>query len=241
LARRTRASELARRERFTSLFSVPVIVFDFDGVLVDSERFHYAAYNAVFKKYGHSINEAEYYKYWTSLGQGPAGEIERHRLALNPRHIRGEKRPIFSEYCRNGTIRFFPEAREMVARLWRAEKTLAIASGTTLPDIEAILKNEKLKGRFAAIAGSDTVSLLKPAPDIFLHVLRALGVPPSQALVVEDAEKGLYGAIAAEIPVVIVRTPETRTIDFSAADLVLDSHAELVDMVRRTFPERADG
>jgi len=85
------------------------------------------------------------------------------------------------------------------------------------------------------------VPLLKPAPDIFLHVLSALGVPPSQALVVEDAEKGLYGAIAAEIPVVIVRTPETRTIDFSAADLVFDSHTELVDMVRHTFPERDDG
>ena len=232
-----RASDFAdRQERFARLFSARVIILDFDGVLVDSERFHYAAYNAVFQKYGHTIDETEYYKYWTSLGLGPAGEIERHRLALNPQRIRDEKRPIFSEYCRNGTIRFFPEARELVARLWRAEKILTIASGSTLPDIEAILKNERLENRFAAVVGSDVVPLLKPAPDIFLHVLASVGASPPQALVIEDAEKGVHAAVAAGIPVVVVRTPETLAIDFSAADFVLESHTELSDMIRRAFP-----
>lgn len=226
----------ARIEHFTALFSARVVIFDFDGVLVDSERFHYLAYNSVFEKHGHSIDETEYYKYWTSLGLGPRGEIERHRLPLDPARIRDEKRPIFSGYCRDGTIRFFPEAKELVERLWRAEKILTIASGSPRPDIEAILRNERIEDRFAAIAGSDMVAALKPAPDIFLHVLAAVGAAPAEALVIEDAEKGIHAAIAARIPVVAVRTPETRAIDFSAADLVLESHAELIEMTRRVFP-----
>jgi HAD superfamily hydrolase (TIGR01509 family) len=229
----------ARAERFTrfqALFSARVVIFDFDGVLVDSERFHYQAYNAVFQKYGHTIDEAEYTRYWTSLGLGPAGEVERHRLAIDPKAIRDEKRPIFSKYCRSGTIRFFPEARELVERLFRAGKTLTIASGSLRSDIDAILAHEGLLRHFAFIVGSDTVAALKPAPDIFLHVLDAVGAPKPDALVLEDAEKGVGAAVAAGLAVVVVRTKETRAIDFGAADLVLESHTELVEFARRAFP-----
>ena len=224
-----------RLVRFERLFAARVVIFDFDGVLVDSERFHYLAYNAVFQKYGHTLDAAEYTKYWTSLGLGPKGEIERHRLSIDPLAIRREKRPIFSEYCRNGTIRFFPEARELVDRLTRAGKTLAIASGTLKSDIEAILANEGVRERFASVVGSDTAAL-KPDPESFLHVLRDVGARATEAVVVEDAEKGVGAALAASIPVVVVRTPETRAIEFTGADLILDSHQEMIDYARRAFP-----
>ena len=231
-----RDSAEQRYQRFVDLFARPVVIFDFDGVLVDSERHHMAAYNAVFQKYGHTIDEEEYYKYWTSLGLGPKGEIERHNLSIDPQRIRDEKRPIFSEYCRSGTIRFFPEAHQVVERLARAGKVLTIASGSVRADIEAVLANEGLAGVFAAIVGSDTVAALKPAPDIFLRVLAMVGAAPSEALVFEDAEKGVGSAIAAGIPVVVVRTKETRLIDFRGADLVLESHAELLELARRVVP-----
>jgi HAD superfamily hydrolase (TIGR01509 family) len=223
-----------RLAHFARLFAARVVIFDFDGVLVDSERFHYMSYNAVFQKYGHTIDETEYYKYWTSLGLGPKGEIERYQLDIDPLAIRREKRPVFSEYCRNGTIRFFPEARELVDLLWRAEKTLAIASGTMRSDIEAILENEGLRERFASVVGSDTAAL-KPDPESFLIVLREVGARPKDAVVVEDAEKGVGAAITAGIPVIVVRTPETQAFEFAGADLIVESHAELVDLTRRVL------
>ncbi|HKW14875.1 MAG TPA: HAD family phosphatase [Candidatus Krumholzibacteria bacterium] len=223
-----------RFDSFVQLFSVPVVIFDFDGVLVDSERHHMASYNAVFQKYGHTLDPVEYAKYWTSLGHGPKGEIERHKLKIDPNAIRREKRPIFSELCRNGTVRFFPEARELVSLLVGAGKELAIASGTMKRDIVAILENEGLLETFGSIVGSD-IAALKPDPESFLTVLADVNASPSEAVVVEDAEKGVSAAIAADIPVVVVRTPETSAIDFSAANLVLDSHAELVEFARRAF------
>jgi len=224
----------ARFRQFAALFAAPLVIFDFDGILVDSERHHMAAYNAVFQKYGHTLDEAEYFKYWTSLGHGPAGEIERHGLDIDPDAIRREKRPAFSELCRTGVVKFFPEAREIVALLARTGKCLAIASGTLSSDIRAVLANEGLTSRFASIVGVDTAAL-KPAPDSFLHVLRELKVAPRDAVVVEDAEKGVSAARAAGIPVVVVRTPETSAIDFASADLVLASHAEWLEMTRRLF------
>lgn len=223
-----------RLTRFARLFSARVVIFDFDGVLVDSERFHYMAYNAVFQKYGHTLDPVEYTKYWTSLGLGPKGEIERHGLNIDPAAIRTEKRPIFSEYCRNGTIRFFPETRELVDRLTRAGKTLAIASGTMRADIEAVLENERLRDRFASVVGSDTAAL-KPDPESFLMVLKEVGAKPTDAVIVEDAEKGVGAAVAANIPVVVVRTPEMHAIEFAGADLIIESHAEMIEMARRAF------
>lgn len=228
-----------RLTRFARLFSAPVVIFDFDGVLVDSERFHYQTYNAVFQKYGHALDPVEYAKYWTSLGLGPKGEIERHRLTIDPDAIRREKRPIFSALCRDGTVRFFPEARELVQLLCSAGKTLAIASGTMKVDIDAILENEGLSESFASVVGSDTAAL-KPDPESFLKVLGDVDAAPSEAVVVEDAEKGVGAALAAKIPVVVVRTPETHAIEFKGADLILDSHAQLIDFARRAFRTNAD-
>lgn len=224
----------ARFDTFRRLFSVPLVIFDFDGVLADSERHHMASYNAVFQKYGHTLDPVEYAKYWTSLGHGPKGEIERHRLNIDPDAIRREKRPIFSELSRNGTVRFFPEAREVVRLLVGAGKELAIASGTMKRDIVAILENEGMLETFDSIVGSD-IAALKPDPESFLTVLANVHASPSEAVVVEDAEKGVSAAIAAKIPVVVIRTPETRTIQFKGANLVLDSHAELLNFARRAF------
>jgi HAD superfamily hydrolase (TIGR01509 family) len=228
------ARDSARFQRFAELFTASVVIFDFDGVLVDSERHHMASYNAVFQKYGHTLDETEYFKYWTSLGLGPKGEIERHGLSLDPDMIRREKRPAFSELCRTGVVRFFPEARDLVSLLSRTGRTLAIASGTIRSDIDAILDNEGLREHFASVVGSDTAAL-KPDPESFLMVLEEIGARAPDAVVVEDAEKGVDAARAAKIPVVVVRTPETRNIDFSNADLVLESHAELLAFAQRAF------
>ena len=219
--------------RFRKLLDAArVIIFDFDGVLADSERHHFLSYRDVFRRYGHEVDETTYYKYWTSMGLGAKGEVERHGLDLDPVAIHDEKQPIFSGYCRDGSIQLFPEAKEMVEILAGTDRVLTIASGSTRSDIEAILGNAGLEGRFRFIVGKDTVPTIKPAPDIFFAVLDELGVEPYECLVIEDAEKGVSAAVAAGIPVVVVRTKETRDFDFDLANLVVDSHQQLLALVR---------
>lgn len=225
--------------RFRKLMETArVVVFDFDGVLADSERHHFRAYSEVFARYGHTIDEDEYYKYWTSLGHGARGEIERHHLDLDPEAIKEEKRPIFSGYCRTGEIRLFPEAREFLELLAATDRTLAIASGTARSDIEAVLENAGVGDLFAEIVGSDTVPNLKPAPDILHAVMDSVGCDSFECVLIEDAEKGVFAAVAAHVPVIAVRTPQTRGVDFSLADLTLESHNEMIELARASLDRR---
>jgi HAD superfamily hydrolase (TIGR01509 family) len=206
------------------------LILDFDGFLADSEKYHYLSYKEVFARYGHDVDENEYYTYWTSLGHGAKGEIERHNLDLDPVTIRDEKRPIYTRYCEDGSITLYAEATELLGLLSGTGKILAIASGSLTHDIKAVLRNAGQDDLFAAILGSDTVPKIKPAPDVFLKTLEAIDLDSSECLVFEDAEKGMFAAIEAGIPVIIVRTRETRRFDFDRATLLLDSHAELVNL-----------
>jgi len=225
---------LQELERFKQLLdNAKALVFDFDGLLADSERFHFLAYNEVFEKYGHRIDETEYYKYWTSLGHGVTGEIERHNLDLDPVAIRREKLPIFTRYCEDGSILIRDEAKEMLALLTKTGKTMTIASGSSSGDIRAVLRNSGYESSFEIVMGHDTVPNLKPAPDIFIQTAELLELKTWECLVFEDAEKGVFAANEAEMPVVVIRTPETSDIYFDGADLTFDSHGETVEILKQ--------
>jgi HAD superfamily hydrolase (TIGR01509 family) len=211
------------------------IIFDFDGLLADSEKYHYLSYSEVFAKYGHTIDETEYYKYWTSLGLGAKGEIDRFELDLDPVRIKKEKNPIFSRYCEDGSIKLYPQAERMIELFHRSGKRLAIASGTTSTDIRAVLQNAGVTDRFEEILGSDIIPAVKPAPDVFLEAARRMDLEPGSCLVLEDAEKGLYAAIDAGMPVIIILTRETKNFDFSRADMVSESTAEFVSLLEKVL------
>lgn len=208
-------------------------LFDFDGLLADSERFHYEAYNEVFARYGHTLDKNEYWKHWTSLGEGVDGEIRRHGLKLDPLEIRRQKMPIFSRYCEDGTVRLWKEAKAMVRRFAAAKKKMAVASGTPSGDVRAVLRNEGIDDLFHLVIGSDTVPRVKPAPDVFLKTAEALALAPHECLVFEDAEKGMFAAVAAGMPVIVIRTPQTAGFDFSRADLVVESHSEMIELLEK--------
>jgi HAD superfamily hydrolase (TIGR01509 family) len=207
------------------------ILFDFDGILVDSERYHFLAYREVFARYGHRVDEEEYYRTFTSLGLGPKGEIERYGLDLDLDRIVREKKVIFSKWCRDGTIPLTPQARRIVQRFADLGKRLVVASGTSSDDIRAVLERAGLAAFFERVFGKDMVERAKPAPDVYLAALDFLGISPREALVLEDAEKGVRAANAAGIPVIVAKSRETREFDFPTADLVLPSLDRLEELL----------
>lgn len=207
------------------------VIFDFDGILADSERYHYLAYRQIFARYGHRVDEKEYYRYFTSLGLGARGEIERHRLDLDPVEIAKQKGPIFSRYCRDGSIKVYPAAKEIVRLISALGKRLIVASGSLRQDILAVLEREGMQNFFQGIVGKNETARHKPHPDAFLTAAERLGLSPGECLVLEDAEKGLQAALAAGIPVIIAKSRETRPFEFPGADLVLDNLDELASLL----------
>jgi HAD superfamily hydrolase (TIGR01509 family) len=221
-------NERSQSEKLKSLLKkTNGVIFDFDGVLADSEPYHYLAYNEIFEKYGHSLNKSEYWVEWTSKGQGIAGEIKRHNLDLpiDPIKLREQKFEVYSQYCQNGDIKLFPEAIK-VARKLKANLPVAIASGSWKHDIRAILKNSGAEYLFDNILGKESAIKEKPHPDIFINAAKSLHCHASQCMVIEDALKGLIAAKAANMACIIILNQLNQKIDFSEADLVFPSLSE---------------
>lgn len=214
------------------------ILLDFDGLLADSEPYHFKAYYEVFKKYGHLIDQEEYWIEFTSKGKGIAGEIERYNLKLDvsPEQMRQEKFEIYSRFCNSGEIKLFPEAVQLMERL-KSLKPVAIASNSWTHDIRAILKNSGADHLISIIVGKGSALREKPHPDIFLKTAEALDLEPQSCLVLEDAEKGLRAAKEGGMACIIVRNRLNQNIDFSEADLVAPSLSDLISLLERCGKE----
>ena len=204
-------------------------ILDFDGLLADSEPFHYKAYNEVFERYGHTLNKKEYWIEWTSKGKGIAGEIERHNLKLDvdPVELRKQKFEVYTQFCESGEIKLFPDAIDLVKKLASNHK-LAIASGSWATDIRHILRNAGALELFPVILGKESAKREKPFPDIFLNAAEKLGCSPVECFVLEDALKGLNAANEADIPCIILQNELNRNIDFKNAEMVFPSLADFV-------------
>jgi HAD superfamily hydrolase (TIGR01509 family) len=202
------------------------VIFDFDNVLVDSEPYHFEAYNIVFSKRGHTLDSEEYWLEWTSKGGGAEGEIARYGLPMDPDEIRSEKDPLYSEFCRT-SIGMFPAAGQIIAALAGAGYELAIASGSYEHDIRTILAANRVEHLFSAIVGKDGIKRTKPDPETYLEAAERLGIPPASCLAVEDAEKGVKSAHGAGMEVVVVLTDLTRDLGIGGADLTLQGLDEL--------------
>ena len=213
------------------LGNASAILFDFDGVLVDSEPVHYGVYRDIFEQRGHPLDEEDYWKYWTILGEGVRGELRRHALDhLDPEELQEEKDRNFLTACHSGVIPFDPAARSLVAAFRSAGKLVCIASNSPRVQIDAIRHSADASTvpEFDAIIGRSPDLAKKPAPDIFLAAARTLDIPPPDCLVIEDADKGLRAAHAAGMPCVILRTLQNRDFPFEGAQGMAESLSEIM-------------
>lgn len=221
------------------------IIFDFDGILVDSEPFHYKAYNTVFEEYGHTLNPDEYWIEFTSNGKGAQGEIDRYGLKdLDAKEIRKKKFIIYSQFCKNGDIRFFPSAKKLVGAAKSLGCKLAIASGSRQEDLQTILEINSLSNSFELIMGKESAPKEKPAPDIFIKTAETLDISPESLVVFEDAQKGLTASKDAGIPCIIIRNRLNQNIDFPDADFICENLEELIESIEdagKSMPPHSKG
>ena len=225
-----KTSFAGRKTKLQTLFAnSKAAILDFDGLLADSEPFHYKAYNEVFERYGHTLDKKEYWMEWTSKGKGIAGEIERHNLKLDVDlvELRKQKFKVYTQFCESGEIKLFPDSIDLVKKLASNHK-LAIASGSWATDIRHILRNAGALELFPVILGKESAKREKPFPDIFLNAAEKLGCSPVECFVLEDALKGLNAANDADIPCIILQNELNRNIDFKNAEMVFPSLADFV-------------
>ena len=215
-------------------------IFDFDGVLCDSEPVWRRTYNKALEPYGVSIPEEEYWEYWASKGEGLEGQLRRHGITgVDIAMVEARQRAYYKEAILRHEVRLYKETPELLAHLLDARKgrPTIIASNSEAAVVEQLLR---LGGApVPPIVGSDGLRP-KPAPDIFLAAARRLGVAPDEALVIEDAEKGIRAARAGGFPVLLVRNLQNRSLQLMA-DAEAASLGELLAWVRSSGVQRSAG
>jgi HAD superfamily hydrolase (TIGR01509 family) len=220
--------------------SLEAIIFDVDGTLAETEEVHRAAFNFAFLEAGlpWHWNQALYGRLLKVTG---GKERIRHylyssgidTLSADPgaaiAALHAAKTARYAQMLHSGEIQLRPGFHALLEEARRAGVRMAIATTTSLPNVEALLKathGERAMSYFEVIAAGDSVASKKPAPDIYLSALRQLRLPASACLAVEDSQNGLRAALAADLATLVIRSSYTEGDDFSGAALVVGSLAE---------------
>ena len=204
------------------------IVFDFDGLIVETEEPIFESYSAIFAEFGLELT----LKVWANviggtghrdvlfdylelqLGRKVNREMIRER-ARNHHHNDTGKLP-----AREGVVDLIVEASEFGLQL-------GIASSSTFPWVKGHLDRLGLSKYFSVMCTREDVELSKPDPALYLLAVSKLDVPPDQVFAIEDSPNGVKAAQAAGIRCIAVPNPVTKSMDISHADILVNSLAEI--------------
>ena len=202
------------------------VVFDMDGLLLDTEVVWQAAEEQLFAAHGAVFTrEDKMAVIGTSFDLTARYFAERLGQPPDRGPALVEEMVLAMYEALQVDVAGRPGAMELVARL-RGRLPLALASNSPRRLVDAALATARLTDVFDVIVTSDDVALSKPAPDIYLLVCQRLGVEPEHVLALEDSAAGVASAKAAGLACIAV--PQFAETDVDAADRVIDSLEELI-------------
>jgi HAD superfamily hydrolase (TIGR01509 family) len=186
---------------------IEAVVFDLDGVLVDSEPVWEEVRREVVVAYGgHWLPDAQDRMMGMSTAEWSAYLATDLGVRLSPDEVAHVVVAAMAERYRSH-LPLLPGAVDAV-RLMGSRFTLGLASSSPRSLIAVVLDASGLRPSFAAVRSTEEEARGKPAPDVYLTVARLLGVPPVSCAAVEDSSNGLRSAAAAGLAVIAVPRPE---------------------------------
>lgn len=197
------------------------VVFDLDGVLIDSEGLWHRATNEVLAEWGHRVTAEEYGRDWIGTAKGPEFGVVHFRLPIDAAEFRRRRKPIVTDLVQR-EAGLMPGAAAAVERLG-ARWPLAVATNSSSGATEPVLARLGVRRHFRELLTRERYAEAKPAPDAYLAAAAALGVAPSACVAIEDTPRGIESASRAGMRTIAVPNQFTRGLDFSRADRVVGS------------------
>lgn len=216
---------------------IRAIVFDFDGVIADSEPLHLRALQEVIAPLGITVTRVEYFEHYLgyddvgtfrAIGQQKAVELNDTQIA----ELIAAKSVVYQSLVAAGGV-LYSGAASCVERL-ATHFPLGIASGALRHEIEAILRAGALDRHFRFIVASGETATGKPAPDPYLRAASLHGLAPASCVAIEDSRWGIDSAAAAGMRCIGI-THTYPAAELSAADLVVESLEQLTPELIRTL------
>ena len=200
-------------------------IFDMDGLLVDTEPVHAAAYCIAFSEVGLPLEMEEYCEYVTLAG-GTIRDLYRQKGgllegwdALFARKCQCFRRQVHEE------IDLLPGVLDLLTAFERRGTPCVLATGAGRFNAGVVVEHFHLGRFFRAVLAGEDVRRAKPDPEVFFRAAEILGLSPAECVSFEDSPKGVRAAVAAGVPCVAVPTAWTQTGDFTGAALTVGALA----------------
>lgn len=212
------------------------VIFDMDGVIVDSEPLHEQALLQVVEKLGYGANHGVQYENWVGRSDLEIWRefCARHKPAETVEQLLALKRERLMEILRREQPFFegLPNLIEWLAQRYR----LAVASGSDRPVVEGVLEMGGLRPFFSSVVTCEDVQRGKPEPDSFLLAADLLEVHPGECYVIEDSKPGVAAGLAAGMDVIAITNSHPAE-ELAHATFVVKTYEELQNLLQEECEE----
>ncbi|MEI3789981.1 MULTISPECIES: HAD family hydrolase [unclassified Chryseobacterium] len=218
--------------------SLKAVLFDMDGVIVDTEPLHRKAYFATFNKLEIAVSE-DLYTSFTGASTKRVCETLIQKYGLNQTHeaIAGIKRSYFKDYFDNDEeFDLIPGVRELIQHYHENDIKLILASSATMTTINMVFEKFGLEDYFSGKISGAALKESKPHPEVFLLAAQMAEEPVENCMVIEDSTNGILAANRAKIFCAAYRSPHSKNQDYTLADIVVTDYEELeLDKLSKYF------
>jgi beta-phosphoglucomutase family hydrolase len=208
---------------------IKAVLFDFDGVVVDSEKLHMKTFFDLFEKYGINVSQERWYSEFAGTGSRHIIEVLSKELKVKEdiNELVERRKHKYEERVQNRELELIPGVVEFLTLIKKKGIKTAVVSGSHRTNVQLALKMFKLEKYFDIIVSGDDLKERKPNPAPFLHAAKLLGVMPCECLGIEDSKAGSQAVVSAKMKLVIIRSPISKDLNGFKAPIIDDF---------RTFP-----
>lgn len=205
------------------------VLFDMDGVIIDSEPLHQKAYYGMFKEVGITVPDALYESFTgqTTL-QVCTQLVQYFKLDRAPQQLVGIKRSIFKQlFLHDPDLDLIAGVSTLIEDYHKNGLALVLASSASMPTINNVFSRFELDRYFKAKLSGADLKASKPHPEIFIKAAEASGFGKEDCMVIEDSTNGIQAAHAAGIYCVGFKSPHSKNQDYSLANTVINDFKEI--------------
>lgn len=205
------------------------ILFDMDGVIVDTEPLHRKAYYQMFKHIDIEVSDALYTSFTGQSTLQICTQLCAYfNLSQDPEELVQIKRTHFTTlFFEDDDLRLIDGVEKLIKDYYNNGLTLILASSASMVTINNVMKRFSLNHYFTDLLSGADLKASKPHPDIFIKATASAGVSPSECIVIEDSTNGIKAAKGAGIFCVAYTSKHSKNQDYRLADLVISDYKEI--------------
>ncbi len=209
--------------------ALKAVLFDMDGVIVDTEPLHHKAYHKMFQDRNLDVTDAMYHAFTGQSTLKVCQQLCAHfQLDTNPQELVLHKRSVFQElFTKDPDLALISGVKDRIEEYYENGLTLVLASSASMGTINAVFERFYLNRYFKAKLSGADLKASKPHPEIFIKAAQAAEKEKENCVVIEDSTNGILAAKAANIRCVGYDSVHSKEQNYDLADKVISHFDEI--------------